>query len=703
MLLLAAVLFVGWILMWVMLSTRTYSSSWAPKLAMLTDGAKFGKQGPRIMIFVLPVVILYVVACVYLHLLKGGDPDAQSRKRRVFSTGMAAWRRPVLVGGPLGIVTGIELAFLLMFLALLVWCYYAFISLEFSKIRVKPGEKLWQAEMQKAGMRLGTVGSLCCVLLFFPVARGSPLLPLVDLSSESSIKYHVWLGHIVMVLFTAHGLCYILVWASTDQLHSMLTWARTRVSIVPGELALLSGLAMWATALPRIRRRMFELFYYAHHLYIPFVVFFALHVGVTTFCYVLPGVFLFMVDRCLRCLQSRNRVRLVSARILPSQDVELNFSKIPSLRFEPTSTLFVNVPCVSRLQWHPFTVTSSGRFEPDRLSVVIGRRGDWTQKLYKTVSSLPPSFDGRLDVSVEGPYSPATSTGFLGNEHDSLVMVSGGIGITPFISIIRELAYIHISGTAPDEASAKTPSILLVCVFKTSAELAMLELLVPDSGGISGLDLRIEAFVTRERADDEPPCQEVRFKPCLWDAPVASVLGPNSSWLWHAVLVAASFAVFLALTAVLERFYVYPVNGDEEHAYPWAARTMLSLLFLCVSIAGVAGAAFLWSKRSSGKEAKAAQSVDGATPGMSPAPLLRGRGTGGMDRELESLPTRSLEQVTNVHFGHRPDLKRMLLGIDGHNVGVLASGPPRMVEDIAAICSSGLRSNLHFQSLSFTW
>lgn len=290
MLLLAAVLFVGWILMWVMLSTRTYSSSWAPKLAMLTDGAKFGKQGPRIMIFVLPVVILYVVACVYLHLLKGGDPDAQSRKRRVFSTGMAAWRRPVLVGGPLGIVTGIELAFLLMFLALLVWCYYAFISLEFSKIRVKPGEKLWQAEMQKAGMRLGTVGSLCCVLLFFPVARGSPLLPLVDLSSESSIKYHVWLGHIVMVLFTAHGLCYILVWASTDQLHSMLTWARTRVSIVPGELALLSGLAMWATALPRIRRRMFELFYYAHHLYIPFVVFFALHVGVTTFCYVLPGV-----------------------------------------------------------------------------------------------------------------------------------------------------------------------------------------------------------------------------------------------------------------------------------------------------------------------------------------------------------------------------------------------------------------------------
>ena len=55
-------------------------------------------------------------------------------------------------------------------------------------------------------------------LLFFPVARGSSLLPLVGLTSEASIKYHVWLGHLAMVIFTAHGLCYIFFWASTDQI-----------------------------------------------------------------------------------------------------------------------------------------------------------------------------------------------------------------------------------------------------------------------------------------------------------------------------------------------------------------------------------------------------------------------------------------------------------------------------------------------------
>lgn len=108
----------------------------------------------------------------------------------------------------------------------------------------------------------------------------------------------------------------------------MAKWARTRVSNVAGELALLSSLAMWVTTLPHIRGQIFEIFFYTHHLYIPFLVFYALHVGITVFCSILPGVFLFVVDRYLRFLQSRTRVRLVSARLLP-EVVELNFHKSP--------------------------------------------------------------------------------------------------------------------------------------------------------------------------------------------------------------------------------------------------------------------------------------------------------------------------------------------------------------------------------------
>ena len=41
----------------------------------------------------------------------------------------------------------------------------------------------------------------------------------------------------------------------------------------------------------------------------------------------LPGFYLFLVDRYLRFLQSRRQVCLVSARVLPCDTLELNFSK----------------------------------------------------------------------------------------------------------------------------------------------------------------------------------------------------------------------------------------------------------------------------------------------------------------------------------------------------------------------------------------
>lgn len=97
-----------------------------------------------------------------------------------------------------------------------------------------------------------------------------------------------------------------------------------------GEVALLSGLVMWITSHSVVRRKLFELFFYTHHMYIVFVSFFVLHVGFAYSCIMLPGVYLFLIDRFLRFLQSQQRVRLITARVLPSQVVELNFSKDPS-------------------------------------------------------------------------------------------------------------------------------------------------------------------------------------------------------------------------------------------------------------------------------------------------------------------------------------------------------------------------------------
>lgn len=112
-------------------------------------------------------------------------------------------------------------------------------------------------------------------------------------------------------------------------LMQMLKWDKIGVSNVAGEISLASGLVLWATTIPRIRRKFFEVFFFTHHLYILFMVFFIFHVGISFAFMVLPGFYLFLVDRYLRFLQSRQTVRLVSARILPCETVELNFSKAP--------------------------------------------------------------------------------------------------------------------------------------------------------------------------------------------------------------------------------------------------------------------------------------------------------------------------------------------------------------------------------------
>jgi len=76
----------------------------------------------------------------------------------------------------------------------------------------------WEAKLRSVSLRLAYIGNICLAFLFFPVTRMSSILPLVGLTSESSIKYHIWLGHLSMVLFGAHTTGFIIYWAITNQM-----------------------------------------------------------------------------------------------------------------------------------------------------------------------------------------------------------------------------------------------------------------------------------------------------------------------------------------------------------------------------------------------------------------------------------------------------------------------------------------------------
>ncbi|KAG6390195.1 hypothetical protein SASPL_151677 [Salvia splendens] len=521
---LIVIIFMGYLMIWIMMPTNEFWLHWLPHIHAKTDSTYLGQKGANILIYTFPILLIAILGCLYLHLDKYGD-DTDNRRRE--DQYFASWKQPLLVRGPLGVISCTELLFMLMFVVLLVWSFSAYLHGMFNNITresaSKMGDVVWEVRLDSVALLLGLVGNICLSFLFFPVARGSPIVHLVGLTSESSIKYHIWLGHTVLTLFLSHGLCYVVFWANTDQISEMLKWNRTGISNVAGEVALLCGTVMWIASISHVRRKLFEL-------------------------------------------------------------------------------------------------------------------------------------------------------------HEMLVLVSGGSGITPFISIIRELIFLS-------NAHEKTPRVLLVAVFKKSADVSMLNLLLPLSGtpcDVACLQLHIQAYVTR---DTSPSTDSQKLPINIWSepsvsgaTPVTGVLG-SSSWLWLGAIISASFVVFLIIIRLVNL-----VSMDV--VYSQAVRSLISTLFLCVAVATVVTIAFLWNKKHNTKECR---QIDSATI---PFPT---------ERELESIPEESLKKITTVHYGPRPDFKKILSKCEGRGIGVFVSSSQKMKQDVAAICSSDSTKRLHYQSFSFNW
>uniref|UniRef100_M1AMX1 Ferric-chelate reductase n=1 Tax=Solanum tuberosum TaxID=4113 RepID=M1AMX1_SOLTU len=608
--------FVGWLFIWVMLPTPTYKNSWTPHLLINLDSTYFREQGINLLLFTFPIMLIAAVSCVYLHLYSKSTSDHSStNKGREY---FGSWRRPRLVMESLGIVNAVELIFAAMFTLLLIWSLANYIYISYRNLYImNPAEKVWMTKFRSVALRLGYVGNVCYAFLFFPVTRLSSILPLVGLTSESSIKYHIWLGHISMALAVLHSVGFVIYYAVSNQM-----------------------------------------------------------------------------------IQSKRSARLISARLLPCSTFELTFSKNPALTYNPTSILFVNVPSVSKLQWHPFTIVSSSNLETDKLSVVIKCMGSWSQKLEKQLSSSPD----RLQISTEGPYGPS-SFHFLSRE--CLVMVSGGSGITPMISIFRELIY-----RSTLQPNTKVPKVILITSFKNTTDLTMLDLLLPISttpSNISNLDFQIEAYITRENEPQQhdhnnqlelaskSKQQLLVFKQNPKDSPISAALG-KSSWLWLGAIITSSFFMFLLLLGLVTRYSIYPIERDGK-LYHYSAKIIWDMFLACASIFIGTSVIFMWQKRENEIEGKQIQNVEIPTnPTNSPVGNLCCT-----ERELESLPQQSIVQATKVHYGARPDLKRILFGCKASDVGVVVCGPKSMRHEVANICASGLAQNLHFESISFNW
>ncbi|GMF34122.1 unnamed protein product [Phytophthora fragariaefolia] len=211
---------------------------------------------------------------------------------------------------------------------------------------------------------------------------------------------------------------------------------RSRWTNTFGTIALLCFLAIGATSKGRIRRKMYGIFYNVHHLFIVATIFVVLHWN-SALAWLFPSVMLYTACRALSC---SNRLTPVPVREFTtlSHDVVkvvLERSTTSAGQFRIGNFVYLNVPAISSLQWHPFTISSSPLSSPGTLTILLKSLGDWTKELVKYSDEckknnvLPTMYmDGFYGASIE-----------IYDEYATVCLVGGGIGVTPMFAILDDM------------------------------------------------------------------------------------------------------------------------------------------------------------------------------------------------------------------------------------------------------------------------
>ncbi|KAL3620747.1 hypothetical protein CASFOL_035659 [Castilleja foliolosa] len=662
-------------------------------LIRATQGTLFGITGSIFISFSAPILLIaflataYMALCAWEQKIYGTYKTSSSNYPR-----FRLWTFPVLVDGPFGVVSAAEMIGIVIFAVYVICAVIVFAVKNCGVLswHQMPSKETSILVIESTGRDFGLIGIFCLGFLFLPISRGSIILRLIDIPFEHATRYHVWLGHLTMALFTLHGLFYLIGWTLEGCLIQKITeWKSIGVANLAGVISVVSGLLMWVTSLPGVRRANFELFFYTHQLYIIFVVFMALHVGDFIFCFAAGGIFLFMLDRFLRFCQSRRTVDIISSRCFPCGTLELILSKPANLHYNALGWIFLQVRELSWLQWHPFSVSSSPLDNEHQIAVLIKVLGNWTRKLERRILSISEKGPQNvITASVEGPYgheSPYHLT------YENLILVAGGIGISPFLAILSDVLH-RINEGKP----CLPKNILIIWAIKTSDELPLLQTV--DMGSIcpnfsNTLNLEIQTYVTRqtepslEEGNTVEPVNSVLFpkpsKKCGM-----SVLVGTGNLIWSGMYVIVSTVGLGITVTLLDVLYINPYG-----VYQWWYKGLLFVLCMVLSVLVFGGFVIclwhLWERKTSVSE---------------------------IEDSIENEPmmhkSYGKEQyVSTVRYGQRPDFggifEKMSDCWGKVDIGVIICGPSTLQTSVAKECRTmnlkrrGNQAIFHFNSHSF--
>jgi NADPH oxidase 1 len=304
--------------------------------------------------------------------------------------------------------------------------------------------------------------SVDCAMLLFGVCRNTitflrqswlnRLIPF-----EENLYFHRWTAY-SMILFAlihvnAHYQNFFVVQYQLSQAN--LGTAReihyAQYGGITGHIMLFICFLMYTSTKAVVKQKNFEIFWYTHHLFVPF--YFALFFH-SKGCFVksadtkackgygsnfatIPFFILYCLERLYRHYRGSLPTLLTKVIFHPGNTMEIRFEK-ESFQYKPGQYLFLNVPSISTFQWHPFTISST----PEEGFVTLHIRivGDWTRQLAEEFGC----FKDRVDYStapricVDGPYGAPAEDLY---DYKVALLIGTGIGVTPAASLLKSVWY----------------------------------------------------------------------------------------------------------------------------------------------------------------------------------------------------------------------------------------------------------------------
>jgi len=200
---------------------------------------------------------------------------------------------------------------------------------------------------------------------------------------------------------------------------------------------------------------------------------------------------LYILDKVIGAAQSSRLLRIEDAKILPSGTVALYVEKPLNLIYRSGQCARLQLVQLGRKEFHPFTISSAPHEK--FVSFHIQPVGPWTNRLRDMVAGVRKTLPR---CRMDGPYGEGFSSW---SSYEVVVLIGSGLGVTPFMSMLKETAY----RSSSNSLNIRTRKIYCVLILRHLTDFEWLvELIREVEKVISAEMLEMIFYTTSTRVND---------------------------------------------------------------------------------------------------------------------------------------------------------------------------------------------------------